>query len=170
MKGLRAIKSVRLLLAAIALAGSVGSSPVIGHAHGPILDTSHHHHGWADHDHSPPHAEEGDDHDATPRVGESVFHLHGAWFGIPFSLPTAAPRGTQGERIDYHPGADACLVQASASDVVHPRWEPPLSSPESWLLYPLCAPSGQPSPFMSLPSETTSTSGVLLMRSVLLRC
>lgn len=117
MNILRPTKLVRLLLAATVLAGSVASSPTFGHAH-PLPDSIAHDHHDAEligHFHSPHHHDglaETDGHDAGV-LGSAVFHVHGVWFGIPFSLPalTGQPDG----RPNAHPMADACLTPAASS-------------------------------------------------------
>src|SRR5262249_3571508 len=124
----RATRLVRLLLAAITLAGSVGSSPIIGHAHALSPATTHHHHGWAEHDHSiERHGGDAGD-EVTLHGGESAYPLQGTWFGSPFSVP-APSAGMQGERIGRQFGPDDFLIQARAADVACSQWEAPFVTP-----------------------------------------
>jgi hypothetical protein len=78
---------MRLLLATSLLVTSTGS-PAAFHAH--ARPHASHHEDWAahPHDHDDGYGElEEEDHPHSPRIFESVFNLHGVWFGVPFSLP-----------------------------------------------------------------------------------
>src|SRR5688572_341888 len=95
---------MKLMLAAIVLIGGFGTSPTTGHAHGRPHDShAGHHDDWAAHDHPHVHRAEGDEHDGDAVVDGLVFHLHGVWFGVPFSLP-------------IQPGRDD---DATPSDLLH---------------------------------------------------
>jgi hypothetical protein len=107
---------LRLMLAASVSAGSVASTPTIGHAH-PLprsLHRAHHDFDAIDHAHwQHSHKPASDDHDdlATIALSESLFHLHTVWFGIPLTLP--APTGHQNEQASRVPLADVCWISGA---------------------------------------------------------
>jgi hypothetical protein len=99
-----------MILAAAVLVGSVSSTPTFGHAHQKPEADHHDHLDWAAHDHSHSHMEAvfGTEQHASVETNDSVFHLHGMWFGIPFRLP--APTEREDARATEHPLAQACLT------------------------------------------------------------
>jgi hypothetical protein len=131
MRIFRQTRTMKLLLAAIVLVNGFGTTPMIGHAHGlPHRPPDDHHVTWADHDHSLEHLmpDESDQHPDLPTVGDSIFHLHGVWFGIPFSLPS--PTRPASNRIDSHPLADTLATMGmTASARPGMGWQPVLWPP-----------------------------------------
>ncbi len=108
-------KLLKLIVAASVFVGSVASTPTIGHAHSlpasPLPDLDHaeglaHSHG--SHSHGQPVDEHL--HDAVIALDDSVFHLHGVWFGIPFTA--RAPVEQQSDHSRRVPLADACFTTA----------------------------------------------------------
>lgn len=169
MKRFRAAKLVRVLFAALFVAVSVGTSPVIGHAHGLDPAPSHDDHGWPDHHHAPRHHEDGGGHDDPGdalEVAASFFHLHGAWFGVPFSLPTSLSMG-QGEQVGQLVDSDACRIRAVTLGADHLGWDLPSAC---WLLPPLRAPRARPCLPTSRPFDGASMPDAIFLRSVSLRC
>ena len=115
MVGCRPTKLLKLMVATNVLVGSIASTPTFGHAH--ALPTSLHHdhrdsdsveHSHRSHSHGQLATSHDDDDDAIVLAGR-VFHLHGTWFGIPFTIPAPAERhnGDDGRRL---PLADSCLM------------------------------------------------------------
>jgi hypothetical protein len=115
MRSFRPDKLMKLMVAASVLVGSVASTPTFGHAH-RLSDSPPY-----DHDHSEAlayshgshsHGQPLDDHahDAVITLEDSVFHLHGVWFGIPFTTP--APVEHQNDNGGRVPLTDACFTSA----------------------------------------------------------
>jgi hypothetical protein len=98
MRRLRLTDFVRVFLATAVLGGSVGSSPMFGHSHDEPEGDYHDHLAWSaddhhdhhDHEHSRVQHESNIVSDLIVEPDDSVFHVHGTWFGIPFSLPVPA--------------------------------------------------------------------------------
>ncbi|OJW27347.1 MAG: hypothetical protein BGO49_27575 [Planctomycetales bacterium 71-10] len=127
------MKLARAFFAILAWIGGVGSSPVFGHAHGSS-STPHSHAaaGFLDHDHPVPGFEA--DHDDVPQMEESVFHLHTAWMGMPFSLAT--PEGSEQEgKISSTLNCDAYLVHGNSATRLDPAVGSPLTGPACWTLH-----------------------------------
>ncbi len=171
MKRVPAMKLARMLVAALALVGSIGSSPVIGHSHGSFPAASHLNHGFVDHEHSTLHHEGGGHHDhvGASQIEASFFHLHGTWFGMPFSFP-ASPRPGHVERVSHVLASDLSLMQPVAIVVARSGWDLPFGPAAPWLIAPLCAPSARPSLLTSRPFDGACMPDAVLLRSVSLRC
>jgi hypothetical protein len=110
MRRFRPTDYVRMILATAVLFGSVGSTPTVGHAHDNPNADDHDHLDWATHDHSHSHLDaiSGTEQHALVESDNAVFHIHGMWFGIPFSMP--APTEPKQTRPTEHPLALACLT------------------------------------------------------------
>lgn len=113
-------KSLRVVLAAVILVGSLGTSATYGHAHGRGT-VDHHHHAAnpSDHDH-PDHdgqhlpSRDGDHEPLLALAAESAYHLHAVYFGIPFVVPSYAHFG---HALHQSPSWDVCPTQLSSFDV-----------------------------------------------------
>ena len=107
------------MLATAVLVGSVGSTPIFGHAHEKPDADDHDHLHWAVHEHSHLHlnaARHGERH-AAVEANDTVFHRHGMLFGIPFSLP--APTEPHDDRLVQNPLAMAVLTPGAAVVTSH---------------------------------------------------
>src|SRR5262245_15574962 len=111
MRRFRSIDVTRVFLATAILIGSVGTSPMFGHAH-ETADADHDHHDWSAHEHDylASHHESGMDGCSSVESGNAVFHLHGTWCWIPFSVP--APAGNGKAHVVVNPLAMAVLLPA----------------------------------------------------------
>ena len=115
MRSCRPNKLLKLMVAASVLVGSVASTPTFGHAHrlSASMPYDHDHSEALAHSHgSHSHGQPVDDHahDAVIALDDSVFHLHGVWFGIPFTTP--APVEHQNDHARRVPLTDACFTSA----------------------------------------------------------
>lgn len=119
MRRFRPAACMKMILAASVLAGSVGSTPTFGHAHEKTEADHHDHLDWAAHGHSHAHldAVSGTEQHASVESNDAVFHLHGMWFGIPFSLP--APTEPEDARATQNPLATACLAPVVTMVATH---------------------------------------------------
>lgn len=162
----RAMRLARMLTAAFALAGSIGSLPVLGHSHGPPDGTS-----LRDHVHSPRQPEQDGhlDHVVTSRIGAYSFHLHGTWFGMPFSLASPPITG-QVDRAGHVLASDLSPMQPVTIVVTRIGWDLSFGPLALWFLCSLCAPSERALPLTSRLSEAASITVADLLWSVRLRC
>lgn len=110
-------KSLRVLLAAIVLAGSLGTSATYGHSH--VRGTVDHTHHAADHDDHSGHDDkhlpsQNDEGPIAAFAAESAYHLHAALFGISFVVPSSAHLGRAASQ---SLAGDLCPAQYSSLDV-----------------------------------------------------
>lgn len=110
MRRFRPTDFVRVILATAVLLGSVASTPIFGHAHERPEADRHDHLDWAAHEHSHLHAARHAEQHTAVEANDAVFHLHGMWFGIPFSL--AAPTEAEDARLVANPLAMAVPTPA----------------------------------------------------------
>lgn len=153
---------LRLLLATLVALSGLGPRSSYAHSHS-TPDKSHHAHDTHD---AESHHEDDDHEGELPSLGESFSHVHGSWFGVPFTLPA-----TDGGMVS--PGgiaSDDCPTLTAAGKTgpggpmkEHIPWLGSLPPPE---LCPLLA--GRPP--RNAPLDGAGTSHALAGRTLVLRC